>query len=131
MPCTAFLTMCMYIEADVTPAMDPTQSCSWQGEKTTPPLAATSSASSMSLASPSKTMAPVTAPRMSAHSIGGPACRMVFFVIPGTTSIAWPKPTRTGWASMMRRTTSSFATRIFSATAGSRSAARAAFTSGE
>ena len=45
--------------------------------------------------------APVTAPFIAPHIFsqltGGPACRMVVRVIPGTTLIAWSYPTSTGW----------------------------------
>nr|ABC42289.1 hypothetical protein O2ColV189 [Escherichia coli] len=57
-----FSTMCINIDADVTPAIEPTQSCSWHGEKMISPEAASSAASSRSFASPSNTRAPVTAP---------------------------------------------------------------------
>ncbi len=93
--------MCMYIEAEVTPAIEPTQSCSWQGENVISPEAASSAASARCAARPSKTRAPVTAPFIGpdirSQPIGGPACRMVVCVMPGTTSIAWPKPTSIGW----------------------------------
>ncbi|MNI86605.1 hypothetical protein D3C81_1687220 [compost metagenome] len=84
--------MCMNIEADVTPAIDPTQSCSWHGEKMISPEAASSAAASRSFASPSNTSAPVTAPFIAPHMfcqrVGGPACRMVLRVMPGTTLMA-------------------------------------------
>ncbi|MNI79736.1 hypothetical protein D3C81_2081620 [compost metagenome] len=85
--------MCMNMEAEVTPAMEPTQSCSWHGEKVISPEAASTAASSMLAANPSNTSAPVTAPFMAphifSHFTGGPACRMVVGVMPGTTLIAW------------------------------------------
>ena len=69
--------MCINIEAEVTPAIDPTQSCSWHGEKVISPEAASSAASSRSFASPSNTSAPVTAPFIAPHIFsqvtGGPA----------------------------------------------------------
>ncbi|MNN57404.1 hypothetical protein D3C81_1723920 [compost metagenome] len=84
--------MCINIDADVTPAIEPTQSCSWHGENVIFPEAARRSASLRESASPSNTSAPVTAPRiaphMFSHATGGPACRMVVGVMPGTTLMA-------------------------------------------
>jgi uncharacterized YigZ family protein len=92
-PLTEYTLLCINIDAEVTPAMEPTQSCSWHGEKVMSPEAATRSASLISFASPSNTSAPVTAPFMAphmfSHATGGPACNMVVRVMPGTTLMAW------------------------------------------
>ena len=86
LPYVRFSTMCMNMEAEVTPAIEPTQLCSWHGENVISPDAASSAASSRLLAKPSKTSAPVTAPFIGplirSHVIGGPACRIVFWSCP-------------------------------------------------
>src|SRR3954451_5424445 len=52
---------------------------------------------------------------MSAHSIGGPACRIVRSEMSGSRSRAAPTPTRRGCAESIRSTASSFARAIASA----------------
>src|SRR5262249_30408717 len=61
-----------------------------------------------SLARPSYSSAPITAPRsgpdMRGHSIGGPACSSKFGFIPGMTSRAAASPFNIGRADIMRST---------------------------
>ena len=86
--------------------MGPTQPMLWLETNSTPPPAARASASSRVPASPSYTMAPMTAPLRGPHICsqlrGGPAWPMVFFFMPGITWWARTTPVSSGSALFSR-----------------------------
>ena len=123
LPKARFSTTITGIVRVVSPVIGPTASKWWFGANRTPPEAASVVAASRVGAQPSSTIAPATAPRIGphirAHSIGGPAWRIIRSSNPSITSPAGRTSTSTGSAASIRSIASALAASTRSVNRGS------------
>ena len=132
-PNARFSTTITGIVRVVSPVIGPTVSKWWFGANRISPEAASASAAPRVGAQPSSTIAPATAPRIGphirAHSMGGPAWRIIRSSSPSTTSPAGRTSTSTGSAASIRSTATALAASTRSVNRGSAPVARSSASS--